>query len=161
MLDLAQLDVDEIAMALEDQTDYDHRWLIDPRTGEIHVWTSETGIDGESPLDLEVTDLLPIDPLPSWVWYRDMADFAEALSSVDAGRRLSRAIQGKGAFRRFKNVLYDAHPELLPAWHAFHDSRAQRRAVEWLLEAGLLDHQAAHAYLAEHPEPRLPLTDLG
>ena len=49
MLDLGKLDVDEIAMALSDQTDYEHRWLIDPRTGEIVFWTSDTGIDGENP----------------------------------------------------------------------------------------------------------------
>ena len=48
MLDLGKLDVDEIAMALLDQTDYEHRWLIDPRTGEIAFWTSDTGIDGRT-----------------------------------------------------------------------------------------------------------------
>jgi hypothetical protein len=35
MLDLSRLDLEEIATALADQTDYEHRWLIDPRTGEI------------------------------------------------------------------------------------------------------------------------------
>jgi hypothetical protein len=33
-LDLNTLDVEEIATALADQTDYEHRWLIDSRTGE-------------------------------------------------------------------------------------------------------------------------------
>jgi hypothetical protein len=37
MLDLDAIDVEEIATALADQTDYEHRWLIDPRTGEIAV----------------------------------------------------------------------------------------------------------------------------
>jgi hypothetical protein len=32
-----------------------------------------------------------IDPLPSWIWYQDMADFAEAITDERAGRRLSRA----------------------------------------------------------------------
>jgi hypothetical protein len=43
MLDLNVLDVDEIATALSDQTDYEYRWLIDPGTGEIAFWTSDTG----------------------------------------------------------------------------------------------------------------------
>ena len=73
MLDLNALDVDEIATALSDQTDYEHRWLIDPRTGEIAFWTSDTGIDGENPIDLDELDLLPIEPIPSGVWYADMA----------------------------------------------------------------------------------------
>lgn len=40
MLDLTGLDIDEIAMALADQTDYDHRWLINPRSGRLVLWTS-------------------------------------------------------------------------------------------------------------------------
>ena len=35
MLDLGRIDVEEIAEALADQTDDEHRWLIDPRTGEV------------------------------------------------------------------------------------------------------------------------------
>jgi hypothetical protein len=43
-------------------------------------------------------DLIVIDPLPTWVWYQDMADFASGLTNERAGQRLDRAIQGKGAF---------------------------------------------------------------
>jgi hypothetical protein len=35
VLDLDAIDVEEIATALADQTDDEHRWLIDPRTGEV------------------------------------------------------------------------------------------------------------------------------
>jgi hypothetical protein len=63
MLDLDALDVDEIATALADQTDYERRWLIDPRTGEIAFWTSDTSIDGE-PIDLDELDLIPNRPTP-------------------------------------------------------------------------------------------------
>jgi len=156
MLDLGKLDVDEIAMALSDQTDYEHRWLIDPRTGEIAFWTSDTGIDGENPVDLDELDLMPIDPLPSAVWYADMADFAEGVSDDAAGRRLGRAIRGRGAFRRFKHELFDEHPDLVSAWHAFHDARANRRAVEWLLGQGLIRDDAARKFLVDHPDPDLP-----
>ena len=156
MLDLGNLDVDEIAMALSDQTDYEHRWLIDPRTGEIAFWTSATGIDGENPIDLDELDLMPIDPLPFWVWYADMADFAEGVSDDAAGRRLERAIRGRGAFRRFKDELFEVHPDLVSAWHAFHDARANRRAVEWLLDQGLIRDDAARKFLVDHPDPDLP-----
>ena len=47
MLDLNALDLGDIAVALADQTDYNHRWLIDPRTGQLVFWISDTGIDGE------------------------------------------------------------------------------------------------------------------
>ena len=45
MLDLSSLDLEEIGNALADQTDYEHRWLIDPMTGEIAFWAADTGID--------------------------------------------------------------------------------------------------------------------
>ena len=98
MLELNSLDLEEIAIALADQTGYEHRWLINPQTGEIVFWTADTGIDGQTPVDLDELDLVGIDPLPSWIWYQDMADFAEAITDERVGRRLARAIQGKGAF---------------------------------------------------------------
>ena len=106
MLDLSSLDLEEIVGALADQTDYEHRWLINPQTGEIVFWTAGTGIDGQAPAGLDELDLVCIGPLPSWVWYQDMADFAEQITDERAGGRLARAIQGKGAFRRFKDELH-------------------------------------------------------
>jgi hypothetical protein len=138
VLELSSLDLEEIASALADQTDYEHHWLINPDTGEIAFWTTDTGIDGQTPVDLDELDLIVIEPLPSWVWYQDMADFADAITDERAGRRLARAIQGKGAFRRFKDELHEEHPELLPAWYAFRDTRASRRAVQWLADNSLV-----------------------
>ena len=156
MLELSQLDLDEIATALSDQTDYDHRWLIDPKSGQVAFWTSDTGLAGGNPVDFEDLDLTPIDPLPSHVWYQDMADFADRISDDAAGRRLARAIAGKGAFRRFKNALYEEFPELLPAWHAFREARANRRAVEWLADEGLIPEDDADQYREDHPDPDVP-----
>jgi hypothetical protein len=62
VLDLSSVDLGEIATALADQTDYKHRWLINPQTGEIAFWTSDTGIDGQTPVDLDELDLICIDP---------------------------------------------------------------------------------------------------
>jgi hypothetical protein len=129
------LDLEEIATALQDHNGWDHCWLIDPRSGQIGFWTEDSGIDGRTPVDLEELDLIPIEPLPSWVWYRDMADFAEGISDQRAGASLARAIEDKGgAFRRFKDRLRQNYPDLLPAWHAFQSVRTKRRAVEWLVD---------------------------
>ena len=101
MLDLNGLDIDELAMAVADQTDYEHRWLIDPRTGQSVIWTSDTGFDGE---------------------------------------RLARTLHGQGAFRRFKNQVYN-HPDLISPWQALRDARARRRAVECLLDQELINQK--------------------
>ena len=156
MLDLNGLDLEEIANALADQTDYEHRYLINPETGEVVFWTSDTGVDGQTPVDLDELDLISIDPLPSYVWYQDMADFAERVSDERVGRRLARAIQGKGAFRRFKDELHEEYPHLLPAWYAFRDTRARHRAVEWLADNSLINDDTATRFRDEHPEPDVP-----
>jgi len=156
VLDLNSLDLDEIATALADDTSDEHRWLINPQTGEIAFWTADTGIDGQNLIDLDELDLVCIDPLPSYVWYQDMADFTETITDERTGRRLARAIQGKGAFRRFKDELHEEYPDLLPAWYAFRDVRGKRRAVQWLVDNSLITHDAAHRFLDDYPEPKLP-----
>jgi len=65
MLELSGVDVVEIATALADQTGYDHRWLLDPRTGQVAFWTSDTGIDGENPVEIDELDLIPSRPHPA------------------------------------------------------------------------------------------------
>jgi hypothetical protein len=85
-----------------------------------------------------------------------MADFAEGISHEQAGRRLARAIHGRGAFRHFKAELHQEYPDLLPAWYAFRDARAQRRAVEWLVDNNLVDAADAQRFLTSNAEPDLP-----
>ena len=52
--------------------------------------------------------------------------------------------------------LHEEHPDLLPAWYAFRDARARRRAVQWLAGNSLIDDEAADQFLAGHPDPDLP-----
>ena len=127
-----------------------------PRTGEVAFWTSDTGIDGENPVEIDELDLIAIDPLPSYVWLQDMADFAEGISDREAGQRLSHALRGRGPFRRFKNELYEHHPELISAWHNLRDVRAQRRVVEWLRGQRLIEDAAEEEFSTDHPDPDLP-----
>ncbi|MCW6007777.1 UPF0158 family protein [Micromonospora sp. CPCC 205371] len=157
MLEIDQLDLDEIATAVSDQDPFgEHKHLINPKTGELLLWTSDGGIDGETPVDLEDLDLVVIDPLPSYVWYQDMADFTASLSDEQAVRRLGRALDGRGAFRRFKAELHDEYPHLIQAWYAFRDNRAARHAVGWLLDESLITQEAAERFRAEHPDPAVP-----
>jgi quercetin dioxygenase-like cupin family protein len=53
MLDLGAIGLEEIANALTDQTDYERRWLLDRRKGQVAFWASDTGIDGEKPVDID------------------------------------------------------------------------------------------------------------
>ncbi len=85
-----------------------------------------------------------------------MADFAEGISDSAASRLLPQSLQGRGAFRRFKTQVYESHPELISAWHGLRDVRARRRAVEWLLDQGFIDDNAAQQFAIGRPDPSLP-----
>jgi hypothetical protein len=148
MLEISALDLDDLVTALQSQDGYDHFWLIDPATGEITF----TSADLDPDLDLDGSDLIRIDPAPSRVWHGDMADFADRIPDERARRSLARAIQGRGAFRRFKDELYDEHPHLLELWHEFSGRRGIRRAVEWLSGSSLIDADDADRFLAGHPD---------
>lgn len=152
MLEISTVDLEELVMALQDQgSGFEHFWLIDPATGEI-TYSSR---DLEPDLDLDDSDLVSIDPLPSRVWYLDMEDFAGGIPDEHAGRRLARAIQGRGAFRRFKDELHDEYPHLLELWYEFSGRRGVRRAVEWLVDSSLVAADDADRFLAELPDVEL------
>jgi hypothetical protein len=78
------------------------------------------------------------------------------ISDRVAGQRLRRALEGKGAFRRFRNVLYERHPDLISVWHVMREARARVRAVQWLADEDLIDEDAARRFARDHPEPKLP-----
>ena len=84
---------------------------------------------------------------------QDMADFADGITDDHAARRLGRAIDGRGAFRRFRSELSEEYPHLLPG---FRDTRVRRRAVEWLADTSLVDGDEAARFLDEHRDPALP-----
>jgi hypothetical protein len=67
MLELSSFDLEETGNALADQADYEHRWLINQQTGEIALWTADTSIDGQTPIDLDELGLACIYSLPSLV----------------------------------------------------------------------------------------------
>jgi len=79
-----------------------------------------------------------------WIWvecegsrdgYRDMEMFVGTISDPDKADRLEIAIQGRGAFRRFKDVL-TRWPGELERWFAFSEDRQRGRARAWLAGAG-------------------------
>jgi hypothetical protein len=63
--------------------------------------------------------------------YRDMEDFIESVPDGSFQDRLARAIRGKGAFGRFKDVLAGV-PAERERWFAFRDARVRQRVLDWL-----------------------------
>jgi Uncharacterised protein family (UPF0158) len=80
--------------------------------------------------------LIHVDPLGSKVEYRWMAEFTGTVRDARLRDRLEVALDGRGAFRRFKNVLLD-FPGERERWFAFRDERLHAAARDWLGELGI------------------------
>jgi hypothetical protein len=80
--------------------------------------------------------LIHVDPLGSEVEYRWMAEFTGTVRDARLRDRLEVALDGRGAFRRFKNVLLD-FPGERERWFAFRDERLHTAARDWLGELGI------------------------
>jgi hypothetical protein len=146
MLDLDAVDLADLALALEDHSPH-HSWWLDPSTGSV-----EPRFSGSGPEQGGDGNQIHVEPLPSSVGYGDMEDFVARVRDPRARHLLERAINGRGAFRRFKDTLLE-YPQLRRAWFAFHDARGERRAIEWLVERELVERDAAEDELAGRPEP--------
>ncbi len=79
-----------------------------------------------------------------WLWieclgsrdgYRDMERFIDPVSSPRRREMLEAGVAGRGAFRRFRNVLA-RWPEELERWYLFSDDRRRGRARAWLVGEG-------------------------
>lgn len=68
--------------------------------------------------------------------YSDMVDFAESIADERLRELLFVALNGKGAFRRFKDVLCN-HPEQRQRFFEFSDQRVKDRILEWLKDEGI------------------------
>ena len=110
---------------------------IDLLTGE--VWPAavfEYGIEGEEDEDL--------DDDGRWLWvvsegsragYRDMELFVAGVAEPDLADRMARTLEGRGAFRRFRDEL-TRWPDLQDRWYVYSAERRRGRARAWLAAEG-------------------------
>lgn len=152
MLDPDGLDLDELCLALDDHS-AETTWWIDAATGRIQA--RGPGADPEP--EPAAAGWVRIRSTESHEGYRDMADFVATVQHRRAADLLERAIAGRGAFRRFKNTLFE-FPELRDQWFRFRDARARRRAMQWLAAVGLVPHAAAELACARYLDPA-PLSE--
>jgi hypothetical protein len=154
VLDPDAVNLGQLCAALDDHTP-GTTWWIDPGTGEIRTRMEEVPSD----FDPAAAGWIQITPTETHESYRDMADFVAAVQHRRAADLLDRAISGRGAFRRFKNTLFE-FPELRDQWFRFRDARGRRRAARWLAETGLVTRADAERTAAAHPDPSQDEEDL-
>ena len=61
--------------------------------------------------------------------YQTMAEFCKTQTNPKIEAALSRAIEGKGAFRRFKNTAINL--DVVDAWYKFEEQAIKEFAIEW------------------------------
>jgi len=113
---------------------------LDVRTGEVQMvpidrlgeddgWPSEEDFDDA----LAAGHLIHVEPLGSRVEYGWMAEFVATVDDARLRDRLEIALDGRGAFHRFKNVLLD-FPVDRERWFAFRGERLRTAARQWLAD---------------------------
>jgi len=128
------VDLEELAMALEGDP-MQGNGAIDLTTGA--VWQGiDVFVEPEEDMDFDDPDRwLLVHCEGSRAGYRDMTSFIADVEDPDVADRLSIAIEGRGAFRRFKGQL-NRWPDLESTWYAYADERQRGRAREWLAGEG-------------------------
>jgi len=98
--------------------------------------------------------------------YELMTAFAKTVKSKVLREKLAVALDGKGAFRRFRSVLND-HPDELDRWYKFKDDWMREEAIQWLITNGIEPVQVISGYFNDDgteidadlvPKPGLCLT---
>lgn len=107
--------------------------FLDTHTGHVEVWSKEDG-DSEGELDHFKADeeqYLRIEPVAASEQYKWMESFVATVSNETLKNSLNLAIDGKGAFRRFKDALYK-HRSEHDRYLRYRDSWTQWYIQEWL-----------------------------
>jgi hypothetical protein len=97
---------------------------------------------------------LRIDPVSSREQYRWMERFIATVEDEELRRQLNIAIDGKGAFRRFKDALV-SHPVDRERWFAFRSERLRSCMESWLTAHGIhsVERPTWHVPTADDVQP--------
>lgn len=150
-----KVDVEDIAMIMENQDRFGNQYYLDTETGETVVIPDELmsaleeGESCEGLPDWEL-ELLPqakeifeesdrYEEIPvrsSHEAYDVMVEFASDVRDGHLRSRLESVLHGRGAFRRFKNVLRE-YPEEEKQWFQFKAEKDKEEVKEWLESIGI------------------------
>ena len=134
-----RVDLEDIYFALEGSS-YDHDHFLDLQTGTLlfisDYMDSEESERLNDQIDEDPDRYEPLPKADSHEGYRDMEDFISTVHDDRLRELLEVAINGKGAFSRFKDVL-TRFPGERERWVRFKDNRLKDRDLEWLEGIGV------------------------
>ena len=132
------IELDMLEAAMED-SDLSNRYYLNLVTGKVVFFSDDLGLSEEDELLSEEIDesddYIAVDRIPSHEAYQWMVDFVDEMvapSDENAAEKLSIALEGKGAFRRFKDTLYRVDEKWQQAWYQWRDKQLKTAVEEWL-----------------------------
>lgn len=154
-----KVDIDDIALAMETSNEIEESiWCLDTDTGEVlnifeyvlrdieegdeeairryPAWMKDMVKDAEALLNDGRGRFVEIPKIQSYEAYGFMESFIETIQNEKIRNRLFRAIQGRGAFRRFKDTISE-WPEIEKQWFAYRDEAIRKEVIDWLESIGI------------------------
>lgn len=133
------VDLETLSDMLEGDSELSTGGYLDLRTGEVYSEddTDPMMVGDENAIDVEEDPdrWLPFSCTGSRDGWQDMAAFAERQRDDALRQRLERTIEGKGAFRRFRDLVHDEN--VADQWFVFATDRQLGRAREFLAGEGI------------------------
>ena len=133
------IDLEWVATVLEGDPMRSQGAFLDLKTGDVipAFMTELDASDGEPASNpaAEPDRWLFLPSLGSRAVRQDMAEFAAMIKYRPMRQRIEGAIEGLGAFHRFRDLIYAEG--LVSDWQAFSDGRRIARAREFLAELGV------------------------
>lgn len=133
------IDMEMLEVAMED-ADLTHTYFLNTLTGEVLFLSEYQDVDEQEKLMAEIdgsSHYRRVERIPSSQAYQWMVDFVEEIvtpKDARAAEKLSIALMGKGAFRRFKDVLYTTDEKWVQAWYEWKNQRLTEAVEAWLQE---------------------------
>lgn len=132
-----------LEMALADNSFLNY-WYFDREKNDVTGFTEYDDLEEEEEIKQLIEEdengerFIFIDPVPSSESWQQMEDFILDQDDLDdtVQSLLLRSIQGSGAFRRFKDAIYDVGIE--DRWYAYKNRLDRERALEWLKDQDLI-----------------------
>lgn len=150
-----KVDLEEIAMFMENNGRLTQEYYLDTETGEPMVISGavlERLEDGESinnPTDWEKEQVKVAQEIlsesgryhrvperPLYEAYNLMREFIEIQGDGALKGNLSRQVHGKNAFRRFKDTIAQ-YPEVQEQWYTFKQEKLNKEIGDWLNSIGI------------------------
>ena len=133
------VDLEMLGLEMEGDAGMSNGGYLDLRTGQVHsdadTDSMMVGEDAAIDVEDEPDRWLHVDQTGSRHGWQDMAAFAERQRDDLLRTRMQQAMEGKGAFRRFRDLVHDE--DLAEDWDAFSTDRQLGRARAFLADHGI------------------------